>query len=90
MPPELAAIIREEASRANGQDSGKTNDATADSDNTDTGEDVLANTYRFCRAWLRHFARKFLDEGSGFNAAKHGLSTVAGYSQVAFHPDPDA
>ena len=90
VPPELAAIIREEASRANGQDSGKTNDATADSDNTDAGEDVLADTYRFCRTWLRHFARKFLDEGNGFNAAKHGLSTVAGYSQLAFHPDPDA
>lgn len=87
VPPELAAIIRQETDRSSRQ----APDASADApDIAEDGDEAVAATIRFCRVWLRHFARRFLEAGNGYNAAKHGLSTVAGYSQLAFHPDPDA
>lgn len=87
VPPELAAVIRQEADPSSSQTHAAGGDAT---DITEDGGEAVAATIRFCRVWLRHFARKFLEAGNGYNAAKHGLSTVTGYSQLAFHPDPDA
>lgn len=87
VPPELAAIIRQETDRSSSQAPGASASAT---DITVDGDQAVAATIRFCRIWLRHFAREFLDSGNGYNAAKHGLSTVAGYSQISFHSDPEA
>jgi hypothetical protein len=55
---------------------------------TDSGDEAVKATIRFCRVWLRHFARKFLADGNGYNAAKHGLSIVAGNPSLHSIPTP--
>lgn len=56
------------------------------------GPEVLDAAVRFCRSWIGHFAQLFLESGPGYNAAKHGLAVVPGFSRlsVAFPDDEDA
>lgn len=47
------------------------------------GPEPVEAMARFAAAWLQHFAREALDAGSGYNAVKHGLGSVAGNHEVS-------
>ena len=38
-------------------------------------------------AWIKHFARQYLDLGPLYNAAKHGLAVIPGYHSIEFYPE---
>lgn len=59
-------------------------------DGGEIGPELRPKAIEFCRAWLRHFAWFHLDSSPGYNAAKHGLSLVAGSSQISFLVDEDS
>jgi len=40
------------------------------------GEDKVAAARKFLAAWVRHFARYFIDTANGYNGMKHGLSSL--------------
>lgn len=42
------------------------------------GEEVVSEVEACLALWLRHFARVYLTSAPGYNAAKHGLSSVPG------------
>lgn len=43
----------------------------------------------FCIAWLKHFAREFVQAGRGYNACKHGLSVVSGFSTLSVYVEQE-
>jgi hypothetical protein len=53
-----------------------------------TGEEVVTAAEAHCARWLRHFSKFHLDTAPGYNAAKHGLSSIPGNARVSFLPVP--
>jgi hypothetical protein len=53
------------------------------------GEEKVAAARKFLAAWVRHFARYFIDTANGYNGMKHGLSSLPGHAQVSFYAQPE-
>ncbi len=53
-----------------------------------SGEDAVAAAESCIGAWVRHFARFHLDTSNGYNASKHGLSSLPSQARISFFPHP--
>lgn len=46
------------------------------------GEEVVSSVETCLASWVRHFTNVYLTSAPGYNAAKHGLSSVAGHHRA--------